>query len=169
MVEILPETLSNSTKRLTYKGYTYRYCDILKKQYGCIPNRLDVSHSFEAALKKRKKYIEIKSNGETKEFLKLSDIPITREQMWVAFNHGVPDEINHSIWDIVYANPEEIPKRRCEGVKARCYNDSGALVKEYNSLREVSEDLGFKGINWFNKSVKEHIKYKGYYWEKIYD
>lgn len=169
LAEILPETLSISTVRLTYKGYTYRYCDILKQQYDCIPEQLDVSHSFEAANKKRKKYVEIKSNGKIATYLKLSELPITREQMWVAFNHKIPDTVNYSMWDIIDITSEEIPRHQRNGVKVRQYDNSGKLVKEYNSLAEVSKNLGFKGFNWFNKCVKEHNKYKGYYWEKIYD
>jgi len=48
-------------------------------------------------------------------------------------------------------------------------NDNGEIILRFNSIAEAGKALNFKGFNWFNKCVKEHIKYKGYFWEKIYD
>lgn len=169
LIEIIPNVDSISVQRLTYKGFTYRYCDILLNKYGYVPNQLDVSHSFNASTKKRKKYIENKENGEIKTYLKISDLPISREQLWVAFNNQIPDTVNGSFWNIIDVGANELPKKIVKGVAVVGYDDKGNITKKYDSLQELSKDLNFKGFNWFNKCVKEHIKYKGYYWEKIYD
>lgn len=169
LIEIFKETNGVCIVRLTYKGLTYRYCDILKEKYGEIPKHIDVSHSYKASKQKRKKYIEYTVNNETNVYFRLKDLPITREQLWVAFNHSMPDTAIHSIWNIEEVFAEEIPKRHRKGVAVLGRDDNGKIILRFNSIEEVGKALNFKGFNWFNKCVKEHIKYKGYFWEKVYD
>ena len=169
LVKIFKETNDGCIVRLTYKGFTYRYCDILKEKYGEIPKHIDVSHSYKASKLKRKKYIEHTINNETNVYFRLKDLPITREQLWVAFNHSLPDTAIHSIWDIEEVFSEEIPKSHRKGLTVLGRNDEGEIVLQFNSLAEVGEALNFKGFISFNRCVKEHTKYRGYFWEKIYD
>ena len=62
LVEIIKGTKhfedSISIRRLTYKGYTYRSCEILIEKYGEVPNKIDAYKSFDVTCKSRKKYIE---------------------------------------------------------------------------------------------------------------
>lgn len=162
-------TTNANINRLTFCGFTYRYCHILLQQYGEIPKHINAQRSFEAASRKRKKYVEHTVNGETKEYITLSELPISREMLWFAFNHQVPDKINKSMWDIIELDKSLIPKQKRTGVEVHGLDDNGNICLVFKTIQEMQNYMNIKGLNWFYKCVTEHRKYKGYYWETIHD
>ena len=64
-----------------------------------------------------------------------------------------------------YGNKGELAKN---GVKIYKYKDKDKtiLVKEYNTVRLVLEELGLKGNTGLKKALKHGTEYKGFYWSK---
>ena len=155
--------------RLTYKGLTYRYCYVLIQKYGEVPQHIDAERSFKASTNTRKKYIEHTKDGKINEYITLKDLPISRELMWLAFNHEIPDRAIGSTWDIVELDKSLIPKQEREGVKVHALDDDGNICMIFKSVQDMKKAIGISGLNWFYQCVKEHRKYKGYYWETIHD
>lgn len=168
LIEIIKGTKhfedSISLRRLTYKGYTYRSCEILIEKYGEVPNKIDAYRSFEVAFKSRKKYIEYTAEGEIKEYFKIKDLPISRDVLWFAFNHDIPDMINGSKWDIVKTDFPFPSTRKYKTQSVSALDDEGNVKFVFPSVKEALQFLKIKGANKFFDSIKLHEKYKGYYW-----
>lgn len=113
--------------RLSYKGFYYRDVDILKSKYGEVPKHINVSKIKDIQNKKRHVYYAHMPNGETKTYYKLNELPITREQLWIAFSHDIPDK-NGVVWDIQNADLGKTPKEEImeivEYVKMHTYTEA---------------------------------------------
>jgi len=155
-----------SIRRLTYKEYTYRSCEILIEKYGEVPNKIDAYKSFEVACKSRKKYIEYTADGKIKEYFKIKDLPISRDSLWFAFNHDIPDIINGSKWDIIKIDFPIPSTRKYKTQSISALDDEGNVKFVFSSVKEALQFLNVKGANSFYNSIKLHKKYKGYYWVK---
>lgn len=86
--------------RLSYKNKYYRDYNVLINQYGKIPNAINIVRIENIRSKKRKIYKSIDNNKNIKYYNKLSDLPITREELWYCFNHNIKDK-EQRIWDIL--------------------------------------------------------------------
>lgn len=153
-----------SIRRLTYKEYTYRSCEILIEKYGEVPNKIDAYKSFEVACKSRKKYIEYTADGKIKEYFKIKDLPISRDTLWFAFNHDIPDIINGSKWDIIKTDFPLPSTRKYKTQSVSALDDEGNVKFVFSSMKEALQFLKIKGANNFYDSIRLHKKYKGYYW-----
>lgn len=163
------ENCNTCIQRLTYKKLTYRYCYVLIEKYGEVPQHINAERSFKASTNTRKKYIEYTKDGKVNEYITLKDLPISRELMWLAFNHEIPDRVIGSTWDIVELDKSLIPKREQKGVTVHALDDDGNICMIFKSVQDMKKAIGISGLNWFYQCVKEHRKYKGYYWETIHD
>lgn len=165
LIEVIHGKCKNSVYRLTYKGYTWRDGDILRQKYGEIPQYLDVSHSFNVITRGRKYYIATHSDGSQDIYTEIKSLPISREQLWNCFNHGVADK-HGDVWDI------KIPER---GIikPTQKYFTKGIIGKNenktiiFNSQKECLNFLGIKGCSTLLEAIKNHTLYHGYYWEEI--
>lgn len=86
--------------RLSYKNKYYRDYNILIKQFGEIPKSIDVKRIEKIRNKKRKLYKSIDENRKITYYNKLSELPISREELWYCFNHNIKDKEGR-IWDIL--------------------------------------------------------------------
>ncbi len=113
--------------RLSYKGFYYRDVNILKSKYGEVPKHIDISKIKAIQNKNRHVYYAHMPNGKIKTYYKLNELPITREQLWIAFSHDIPDK-DGVIWDIKNANLEKISKEEImkivEYVKTHTYTEA---------------------------------------------
>ena len=119
--------------RLTYKGHYFRQVEIMKNLYGCVPQTINVSRIEAIRNKKRKMYLSVDKNGVKNSYEKLSELPITREQLWFCFGHEIPDNEGR-VWDIidiensvVYQELLNKQKQAVEMLKSHSYKE----VAEY--------------------------------------
>lgn len=163
------ENCNTCIQRLTYKKLTYRYCYVLIEKYGEVPQHINAERSFKASTNTRKKYIEYTKDGKVNEYITLKDLPISRELMWLAFNHEIPDRVIGSTWDIVELDKSLIPKREQKGVTVHALDNDGNICMIFKTIKEMKDVMHISSLNWFYKCVEEHRKYRGYYWETIHD
>ena len=84
--------------RLSHKGRYYRDYDTMLEKYGVIPSYIDTQHIKEVCNRKRKIYRSY-VNGVESNYYELKELPISREELWFAFNHNIPDR-NGRYWKI---------------------------------------------------------------------
>lgn len=63
-----------------------------------------------------------------------------------------------------YGNKGEKAKN---GKKVFMLNENGDIIKEFNTVRLVLEFLGISGHTALDRAIKNHTKYKNYYWSKM--
>mgnify|MGYP002771064338 CR=1 FL=1 len=129
--------------RLSHKGHYFRNADLLKEKYGCIPEQIDVERIKHINNKSRKVYVSTNRLGEKETYLKIDDLPVTREKLWFCFNHEIPDE-NGRMWDIINYDETEFYEKEVEQRKTM------VNMLKTNTYKEVAK--------MFNVSVGNLIK-----------
>lgn len=92
---------SQALYRISYKGHYYRDRKTLVDLYGLVPPILVNFEDYKKA-RSHNRRIFIGRNIETQDtkyYDKLSDLPITREQFYFAYNHCIPDKNGYE-WSI---------------------------------------------------------------------
>lgn len=151
--------------RLTYKGYTWRSGEILQEKYGEIPEKLDVSYSFEASTNTRKYYIATYPDGKQEIYTKLRLLPISRDTLWYCFNHQISDEQNR-MWDIKIAEKGALCEKR-KILTKKIIGRSEQKTVYFNSQKDCLDFLEIKGCSGLLRAIKNHSLYHGYYWEVV--
>lgn len=150
--------------RLTYKGNTWRSGETLIKTHGYIPKHLDVAHSFYAAQSGRKFYVSYHNNTKYT-YTKLSELPITREELWYCFNHRVPDSMGH-MWNIIIDEEHKLKRDyKPKSIKVYAYDNQHCLQHSFDSKKDCIKFLGIKGCSALNAAIKNHTLYHNYFWE----
>lgn len=140
LVKINEKSHNTQCFRLSYKGHYFRQVEIMKSLYGCVPETIEINKIESIRNKRRKIYISTDRNGIKNNYEKLSDLPITREQLWLCFGHGIPDSEGR-IWEIVdiensdsYKKYLEKQKQAVEMLKSHTYKE----VAEYFNVDKTT-------------------------------
>jgi len=167
LVKIHHGGYKNATMRLTYHNHTWRDGEVLIKQYGSIPQYLNVQHSFHTCNYRRKFFIATLPDDATRTYTSIKGLPITREELWYCFNHQIPDSQNR-VWNIVTDTENTIPTiRKYKTVQVYGYDNNHNLCLKFNSKKECVQFLNVKGCGGLNKAIHTHKLYHGYFWEVV--
>lgn len=132
-------------RRLSYKGYYFRDCGILKEKYGEIPKTINVERIKRIQNKTRKIYTSTNlTTNEKLTYRAIKDLPIDREVMWYCFNHEIPDKENR-MWEI--ENDSDPNKYSQEQI-----NEAVELLKTH-SYKEVQQLTGIDSTTLLRRTT----------------
>lgn len=94
------ESGTNALYRLSYKGHYYRDKQTLLNLYNEVPPFLVNYEDMKMARSHNRRIFKGSKNDDVIIIDKISNLPITREQFYFAYNHSIPDQ-NGYTWSII--------------------------------------------------------------------
>ena len=135
-VKMESENVGALKTRLSYNGKFYRSYDILMDKYGEIPNEINIEKVNVLRNKSRRLFYEYNNNELIKTYERLANLPISREDLWVSFNHEIPDIYGHT-WDIKMSKGYKYKSEN--GRKIKLIKDD--FSKDFISITDCAEWL----------------------------
>lgn len=132
--------------RLSYNNKFYRSYDIFMDKFGFIPKQINIDRINVLRNKKRRLFKQYKDGILVNTYEQLNDLPITRNEMWVCFNHETKDKYGCS-WDVII--DDNYIYNNKQGIKITLTKDDEGLT--FNSIPLCAK--------WINDTIRPNVKF----------